>query len=287
MRNRREKYQAVILAAAGLLGIVLLAAALGSFTFATPYQLLSEEHTDASGLISYTVILRMAVIFLLLVPLLILLVVRSAKYRRWMLVFLLIIFGVVYAIVAARPVELPPEPEAVSGSAVETLPPEEQGTPQPTRLPPPDPGAPRVTPALVWLVSLGLAGLVLVAGAILVLALRFSRSRTPSQLELIADSAETALQDLERGEDVRGAIMRCYLAMLSAASERGVDRPGYLTPAEFVQRLVQVGLPPEAVERLTRLFEAVRYSAQPPTPGMEAEAVDCLQLVVQAARGTR
>ena len=179
------------------------------------------------------------------------------------------------------------EPEAVSGSVVETLPPEEQGTPQPTRLPPPDPGAPRVTPALVWLVSLGLAGLVLVAGAILVLALRFSRSRTPSQLELIADSAVTALQDLERGEDVRGAIMRCYLAMLSAASERGVDRPGYLTPAEFVQRLVQVGLPPEAVERLTRLFEAVRYSAQPPTPGMEAEAVDCLQLVVQAARGTR
>ena len=287
MRTQREKYQAVILAAAGLLGIVLLAAALGNFTFATPYQLLREERTDASGLISYTVLLRMVVIFLLLVPLRSLLLVRSAKYRRWMLVFLLIIFGVVYAIVAARPVELPPEPEAVSGSVAETMTPEEQGTPQPTRLPPPDPGTPRVTPALVWLVSLGLAGLVLVVGVILVLFLRFSRSRTPSQLELIAASAAAALQDLEQGEDVHSAIMRCYLAMLSAASERGLDRPGYLTPTEFIQRLVQVGLPAGAVERLTRLFEAVRYSSQPPTLVMEAEAVECLQLVVQAARGTK
>jgi hypothetical protein len=136
------------------------------------------------------------------------------------------------------------------------------------------------------LLSLSLAGLILVGGSILFLVLRISRSRGPTQLEQIVASAEAALQDLEEGEDARGAIMRCYLAMLSAASERGVDRPRYLTPGEFVQRLVQVGLPAGAVERLTRLFEEVRYSPQPPTPRMEAEAVDCLQQVVQVARGT-
>jgi hypothetical protein len=98
-------------------------------------------------------------------------------------------------------------------------------------------------------------------------------------------SAETALRALEQGEEVQGTILRCYREMLSAAYEvKGVERPDYLTPAEFIQRLVKAGLPPQPVERLTHLFETVRYSAQPATKTMEAEAAACLQAVIAGTK---
>ena len=301
MQNRREKREVVLLTAAGLVGIVLLAAALGGFTFTAPYELLAESCTDAGDEssselsaenctdardeFSYAGLLRLIVVFLaVLAPLLVYLVVRVPRYRRWVLLILLALFVVVYAIVAARPIPQLPGESAAGGSTVEAVQ-DEVGTPEPTLAPPPEPGTARVTPGLIWLLSLGMACLVLALAAAAYLFVRAYRTRTVSPLEIIVASAETALQALERGGDVREAILRCYSDMLATASERGVDKPGYLTPAEFIQRLVQAGLPPGAVERLTHLFEAVRYSPQPPTAVMEAEAVDCLRVVVQAARG--
>lgn len=286
MQNLPEKWRAVILAVAGLTGIVLLAAVLGGFTFATPYQLLRDESTDTTGLISYTVILRVIVLLLVLVPPVVYLLARSPKHRRWMFLAMVLMFLLIFRIISSRPVTLTPDPEAVGGAIVIPLPETEgDGTPQPTLAPAPDPGTARVTPALVWILSLGLAGMILAAVVILYFSFRTSRSDSLSPLEMIVASAETALQTMEQGGDVRDAVMRCYLEMLSAASELGVERPGYLTPAEFVQRLVRAGLPLGAVERLTHLFEEVRYSPQSPSPVMEVEAVACLRTVVQAARG--
>jgi len=285
MHNRREKLRVVYLASAGLLGIVLLAAALGSFTFSTPYQLLSEDSSDINGPVSYTGLLRLFMIALILViPLLGYLLVRAARHRRSVLLVLLAVFALAYIIISARPTPQRLEQNAGSSETSATQQPV-VSTQQPTLAPPPDPGTAEVTPALVWLLSLGLATLILVGAGGVYLIMRTVRTRPVSPLEIIAISAETALQVIEQDGDVHDAILRCYASMLDAARQQGLDRPVHLTPAEFIQRLVQVGLPAGPVERLTHLFEAVRYSPQPPTPEMEAEAVDCLQVVVQAARG--
>jgi hypothetical protein len=285
MHNRREKLRVVCLASAGLLGVVLLAAALGSFTFATPYQLLNENNTEINGPVSYTGLLRLFMVALiLLIPLLGYLLVRAAQHRRWVLLGILALLTLVFVIISSQPLPRRLEQDAGVSETAEAPQPV-SSTPQPALLPPPDPGAAEVTPALVWLLSLGLAALILIGAGAVYLIMRSYRTRPASPLEIIAASAQTALQAIEQDADVHDAILRCYASMLAAARQQGLDRPTHLTPAEFIQRLVQAGLPSGPVERLTHLFEAVRYSSQPPTPKMEAEAVDCLQVVVQAARG--
>jgi hypothetical protein len=285
MHNRREKFRVLCLASAGLLGIVLLAAALGSFTFTTPYQLLSENSTGSSGPIPYTALLRMFfVVLILVIPLLGYLLVRVAQHRRWVLLLLLALFALAYVIVVARPIPRQLEQNAGISETSEAQQPVSI-TPQPALSSPPDIGAAELTPTLVWLLSLGLAALILVGAGGVYLIMRSYRTRPVSPLESIATSAETALQAIEQDGDMHAAVLRCYASMLAASRQQGLDRPIHLTPAEFIQRLVQVGLPPGPVERLTHLFEAVRYSPHAPTPEMEAEAVDCLQVMVQAARG--
>ena len=44
--------------------------------------------------------------------------------------------------------------------------------------------------------------------------------------------------------------------------QRGIRRHQAMTPREFVVYLEEVGLPTEAVMRLTELFEQVRYGAK-------------------------
>jgi hypothetical protein len=53
-----------------------------------------------------------------------------------------------------------------------------------------------------------------------------------------------------------------------------------MTPHEFALRLEQSGLPGEAVGRLTRLFEAVRYGDRKSAPKDVTEAVSCLKTIL-------
>ena len=61
---------------------------------------------------------------------------------------------------------------------------------------------------------------------------------------------------------------------------RGFHRAVDVTPSEFAAHLEQSGLPAEAVRRLTRLFESVRYGARTSSPRESAEAADCLRAVL-------
>ncbi len=54
-----------------------------------------------------------------------------------------------------------------------------------------------------------------------------------------------------------------------------------MTPAEFATRLENSGLPSDAVRRLTRLFEGVRYGLQKTGPTEINEAVACLTTILQ------
>ena len=134
-----------------------------------------------------------------------------------------------------------------------------------------------------WLIFI--IGMLLVAALALLVTYFVRRRRPPveSDLQLVAREARIALADLRAGADVKDTILRCYLEMTVALSQaRGVQRHHAMTPREFETYLARTGLSIDHVKRLTRLFEAVRYSTHRSSPGDEREAEACLQSIVEA-----
>jgi len=119
--------------------------------------------------------------------------------------------------------------------------------------------------------------LVLIAGVIL---RRFARPPTTDS-GVVAHTAQGALDRLSLGEDLRGVIIQCYAEMSRVVrSRREVKRCPAMTPREFQAVLIGVGLPPQEVGRLTRLFEEVRYGAR--VFGQREEAAACLWAIIAA-----
>ena len=113
------------------------------------------------------------------------------------------------------------------------------------------------------------------------------RQRSAVTLEVIAQEARYALDELRAGEDLGDVILKCYYEMARALDyQRGIQRKTGMTPREFEQRLVSLGLPGAPVGQLTRLFEAVRYGSKHPGPAAERQAVACLDAIVRASGET-
>jgi hypothetical protein len=64
------------------------------------------------------------------------------------------------------------------------------------------------------------------------------------------------------------------------AEKRKLQREIAMTPQEFALRLERAGLPGDAVRRLTRLFEMVRYGDRKSAPKDVTEAVGCLNTIL-------
>jgi hypothetical protein len=102
-----------------------------------------------------------------------------------------------------------------------------------------------------------------------------------SPLEEIAKIARSSLRDLSDGRDSSDVIIKCYLRMGDiVADKRQLHREAAMTPQEFALRLERAGLPGDAVQRLTRLFEAVRYGDRKSSPREVNEAVGCLNTIL-------
>jgi hypothetical protein len=102
-------------------------------------------------------------------------------------------------------------------------------------------------------------------------------------LDGVGRDAEAALADLRSGADLQDTIMRCYYDMnRSLAGSMGLRRPEGMTPREFEEIMAGEGLPPEEVQRLTRLFEKVRYGAADADSEDQAEAIACLEAIVKS-----
>lgn len=134
-----------------------------------------------------------------------------------------------------------------------------------------------------WVV--GLVSLVL-AAAILAVAWWFVKHRrsmpAEAEAEQLAAEAEEALADLRAGGDLRDAVTRCYAEMSDViGQQRGLARRGSMTPREFEQFLMSAGLRDEHIQRLTRLFEAVRYGGRATGERDRREAIDCLAAIVR------
>ncbi len=139
---------------------------------------------------------------------------------------------------------------------------------------------------LVYGLSL-LAAAVIVWGAVrLWIYLQRRQAERSQTVQRLKRTIQSALDEIRSGGNVQDVILRCYYEMNEAASEKhGITRQEYVTPSEFTERLESIGLPAEQVERLTHLFESVRYGGKQPTSQQEDEAVACLSGIIETLGG--
>lgn len=151
----------------------------------------------------------------------------------------------------------------------------------------PEEGSPEVgefvshtPPWLVFAISVGLMAFLL--GLIWYLWQR-SHHRPESPLTLLAQEAQQAVDELRAGQDLTDTVMRCYREMSRILSEQcGLRRHRAMTPREFEHYLEQTGLRSQHIQKLTQLFEGVRYGAKACSEREEGEAMLCLEAIAQA-----
>ncbi len=110
------------------------------------------------------------------------------------------------------------------------------------------------------------------------------RLRSPPDTKtLIIQEAETALTELEAGGDLKDVVLQCYARMSQVLREsRNIERRKAMTPREFERHLAEIGLRDEHIQRLTHLFEGVRYGARPSRGRTVLEARACLRAIIKA-----
>lgn len=153
---------------------------------------------------------------------------------------------------------------------------------QDTTVPLPAFEPPQVSPTFSYLISFAIA---LIWLAVIWLLYRgwkrYVSLNTKKPLDEIAKIARSSLNDLSSGRNSSDVIINCYLRMSDVVSDkRHLHRTTAMTPREFALHLEQAGLPGDAVSRLTRLFEGVRYGARKSGPQDINEAVSCLKTIL-------
>lgn len=95
--------------------------------------------------------------------------------------------------------------------------------------------------------------------------------------EMLAEAVSDSLDDLAREPDARIAIIKCYRRFEQMLARSRVPRAPWQTPMEFMRAaLGRLALPPQAVQRLTGLFEIARFSNEPLGPSEHAAACESL-----------
>ena len=153
-----------------------------------------------------------------------------------------------------------------------------------TILPPPVFQPPVITPLVSFLITFGI--IILIIGVIWIFNRWWRRKQAllanRGTMEELATIARSSLDDMLGGKDWGNAIIRCYDQMSRVVEKkRGINREISMTPAEFARRLEAAGLPREPVERLTHLFEWVRYGGRNASRKEINEAVACLTSILQ------
>lgn len=133
-----------------------------------------------------------------------------------------------------------------------------------------------------WLVYVA-SNLVILALLVLVWYWIKQRRKSTIVLNFLTREAKIAIEELKAGGEFRNAILRCYASMCDALDHRrSIHREVDMTPREFQMHLLQLGLPQAPVERITQLFEQVRYGNLSTDEEDEREAIACMVAIVQA-----
>lgn len=144
---------------------------------------------------------------------------------------------------------------------------------------------PLVTNTPPWLLLVANLLIILALTAIVLFLWRRLRPEPDAQAAVVR-GAEQALADLDAGGALDNVVMQCYVNMSDLLRrDRRQERARGMTPREFERHLARAGLRDEHIQRLTRLFEAVRYGGKS-SHRAELEARDCLRAII-AAYGKR
>ncbi len=157
----------------------------------------------------------------------------------------------------------------------------QQGDPANTQLMP-EFHPPQISPTFSYLVSFAFALLwIAVMWGLYQGWKKYLALTAKKPLDEIANIARSSINDLNAGRDTSDVIINCYLRMSDVvADKRKLQREIAMTPQEFAVRLERAGLPADAVRRLTRLFELVRYGDRKSAPKDVSEAVSCLNTIL-------
>lgn len=141
---------------------------------------------------------------------------------------------------------------------------------------------PQSVSLMSYLISFGIAILlIIVARKLYAFWKEMNASDTDPSFKKIAGIARSSLRDISSGRDSTDVIINCYFRMSDVvADKRNLNRGVAMTPNEFAGRLEQAGLPGDAVRRLTRLFERVRYGGHRTDSNSVNEAVACLTTIL-------
>jgi hypothetical protein len=141
-------------------------------------------------------------------------------------------------------------------------------------------------PSWLTLAVIGITSVVIVIVVFAVVGWLQQRIKADTTLEKLAETAQNTIDSLQAGGDFEATIIRCYLEMNRVVkTEKGITRQAAMTPREFEDVLMGKGLPQEAIQTLTRLFEHVRYGRLPTGTREEYLAVSCLTDIVNACGG--
>jgi hypothetical protein len=232
----------------------------------------------ADNLVAWWSLLAISAFILLIVLWLVVFILRPGA-RKYLLsrlisyfLLLLLIAGLIYSL--QQPLSNF-EPEETANQAEPfgpgDLPPEARPAPPAIVIDPPG-----------WLV----AGITLLFTSLVLGAgwwLWTRRPRRPdSPREQIGIQARQAVQAIRSGRDLQDTVMNCYRQMIQIlAEQRNLYRAKEMTPREFEQHLADSGLTDDHIQRLTRLFESVRYGSGNPSKAEEREAMACLEAIAQ------
>ena len=142
---------------------------------------------------------------------------------------------------------------------------------------------PQAASWISYLVSFGIVALmIIVAWKLNAIWKEMNVPVDVSPMKKLAGIARSSLRDLSAGRDSTNVILDCYYRMSDTVFEKkNMDRSVSMTPSEFATKLENSGLPSDAVRRLTRLFESVRYGGHKSDPVAVNKAVTCLTTIVQ------
>jgi hypothetical protein len=110
-------------------------------------------------------------------------------------------------------------------------------------------------------------------------------SNQANPIDLVGIEAEKARQAIITGMDLKDVIINCYRQMsMALKQEQGIERKEFMTTGEFENLLQSVGMPPEPIHQLTRLFDAVRYGNWQPNAADEQMAIQSLEAIMVYSR---
>jgi hypothetical protein len=137
-----------------------------------------------------------------------------------------------------------------------------------------------------WLSFAVTLGIILLAGLLIWWAGRlWTQLReahvSRDSLNQIAAIARESLGELKAGRSYENAIIECYDRMSDVLVRRqGLKRGHTMTPSEFAADLMRAGLPRDPIQKLTGLFEAVRYGSRPAGQHEIDQAIDALTAIL-------